>query len=296
MKTATRIAPTTLKTILFATDFSDSAKKAQSYATTLANRFRAKLLVVHAKEPPNYALPPDSWRSTDEADSRKMQELRESLPRSFPGLKSEFHMGEGNAWEVVEAVRGQFDVDLVVLGTRGRTGIAKLVLGSQAEGIVRRSKGPVLTVGPHSQTVTGGEKELTEVLYATDFTPESQAAAPYAISIALALGAHLSLLHVVEEPKTGELAHPAEIVSSSSRLLKSLIPEDTEFWREPAFLVETGKADEKILEVAERIHANMIVLGVRNPAAVPGSATHLCNSVAHKMIAAATCPVLTVRR
>jgi nucleotide-binding universal stress UspA family protein len=53
MKTAARSTPATLNTVLFATDFSDSAKRAQSYATALAKRFGAKLFVVHAKEPPN---------------------------------------------------------------------------------------------------------------------------------------------------------------------------------------------------------------------------------------------------
>jgi nucleotide-binding universal stress UspA family protein len=137
---------------------------------------------------------------------------------------------------------------------------------------------------------------MTEVLYATDFTPESQAAAPYAISIALGLGAHLNLLHVIAEPKVKELAYPGEIISSSERLLRSLIPEDAAFWREPRCLVEIGVASERILEVAESIHAGLIVLGVRSPTTLSGAATHLGNGVAHKVLAAATCPVLTVRR
>jgi nucleotide-binding universal stress UspA family protein len=296
MKTAARSTPLTLNTILFATDFSNSAKRAQSYATGLANRFRAKLFVVHAKEPPNYALPPESWRSADDADELQTRELKKSLSKSFPCLESAFSVGEGSAWQVLESLLEKNKVDLIVLGTRGRTGVAKLLLGSQAEEILRRSLCPVLTVGPHSQEITGGEKELHEVLYASDFTPESQAAAPYAISMALALGAHLSLLHVLEEPGVGELVHPAEIVSSSARLLSSLIPESAEFWREPRCLVEVGVASQRILEVAERIHASLIVLGVRKPTGIPGAATHLGTGVAHKVVAAATCPVLTVRR
>ena len=295
MKAAGRSSPVTLNTMVFATDFSDSAKKAQSYATGLAKRFGAKLFVVHAKEPPNYALPPESWRSADDVDARKIHELQKSLPKGFPGLKSEFFVGEGSAWQVVESVLKNDKVDLIVVGTRGRTGVAKLMLGSKAEEILRRSSCPVLTVGPHSQEITGGEKELTEILYATDFTPESQAAAPYAVSITLALGAHLNLLHVVEEQKMGELVNPEEIIPSSARLLETLIPEEAGFWREPRCLVETGVAGEKILEVAERIHASLIVLGVRKPTGIAAAATHLGPGMAHRVIAAATCPVLTVR-
>ncbi len=301
MRTAEVSTPAAVKTILFATDFSDAAKRAQSYATGLANRFRAnrlraKLFIVHAKEPTNYALPPESWRNADEAEALRMQELKESLLISFPDLESEFCVGEGSAWQVVESGLEKNNADLIVLGTRGRTGVGKLLLGSQAEEIFRRASCPVLTVGPHAQGITGAEEELNEVLYATDFSTESRAAAPYAISIALALQAHLSLLHVVEERKAGELVDPTELAASSGRLLGSLAPEDVKFWREPSCFVETGAAAEKILEVAENIPASLIVLGIREPTGIPGAATHLGIGLVHKVIASAKCPVLTVRR
>lgn len=295
MKAAEQSTSVTLKTILFATDFSESAKKALSYATGLSNRFRAKVFVVHAKEPPNYALPPESWKRADDADALHMRELRQLLPKLMPGLECEFCVGEGTTWQIVESALEKTKADLIVLGTRGRTGAAKLLLGSQAETILRRASCPVLTVGPHSKTITGGEKELQEVLYATDFSPESQAAAPYAISITLSLQAHLNLLHVVEEQKVGELVHPTDVMSSSEPLLRSLVPKDAKFWSEPRCFVETGVAAEKILEVAEHIPASLIVLGVRKPVGVPGAATHLGIALAHKIIAAAKCPVLTVR-
>src|SRR5579863_9492353 len=163
MKAAPQSTSMTLKTILFATDFSDSARRAQSYATGLSNRFRAKVIVVHAKEAPNYALPPESWRRADDADALQMQELRQSLPKLTPGLECEFCVGEGTAWQIVEAALEKNKADLIVLGTRGRTGATKLLLGSQAETILRRASCPVLTVGPHAKTITGGEKELQEV-------------------------------------------------------------------------------------------------------------------------------------
>jgi len=198
---------------------------------------------------------------------------------------------------VMAVTKIAFDVaDLIVLGTRGRTGLGKLLLGSQAEEIFRPAKCPVLTVGPHSQPISGGENELKEVLFATDFTPESQAAAPYAVSVALALQAHLNLLHVVEEPKTEELVYPTEVIPSSERLLRSLVPEDAHFWREPRYFVERGAVSEKILETAERIPASLIVLGVRGPMGIPGAAGHLSAGLAHKVVVNASCPVLTVRR
>ena len=297
MKAATASATTAaVKTILFPTDFSDTSKRAQSYAAALANRFRAKLLVLHAKDPRDYNLPPETWERAENAEADKMQELQKSIASSFPSLKSELCVGEGTAWQIVESALAKHKVDLIVLGTRGRTGIGKLLLGSQAEEIFRHATCPVLTVGPHAHDIKGTENELREVLYATDFSPESQAAAPYSASIALALEAHLNLLHVVEERKVGELISPTEVMPSSERLLRRLVPEDAEFWRDPSYFVERGVAAEKILEVAERIPASLIVLGVRKPAGVPGAATHLGIGTAHRVVAAAACPVLTVRR
>ncbi len=300
MKTAETYAPeknspAAVRTILFATDFSDAAKRAQSYATGLANRFRAKLLVVHANEPPNYALRPENWRDANAASAAEMRELQKSLATAFPGFETRTCVDEGSAWQVVESVLEKNKIDLIVLGTRGRTGIGKLVLGSQAEEILRRAPCPVLTVGPNSQLMTGKEGELDEVLFSTDFSPASQAAAPYAVSMALTLQAHLNLLHVVEEPKVGALVRPEEVISSSERLLRSLVPDGAQFWREPRFIAERGASAEKILEVAERVHADLIVLGVRKPAGMVGAATHLGIGVAHKVVSAARCPVLTAR-
>jgi len=284
-----------IKTILFATDFSDAAARAQEYATGLATRFRAKLVVVHAKEPPNYALPPETWRTTDDATSRHMEEVKKSILNSVQGINAEFCTGEGTTWQVLDSISTNQRIDLVVAGTRGRTGVGKVLLGSQAEEILRRSQSPVLTVGPNSQLMNAGRNTLAEILYATDFSPESQAAAPYAISFALALQAHLTLLHVIEKPKAGELVYSDELVSSSKRLLQSLVPEGTKFWREPQFLVENGVAADKILEIAKRAYAGLIVLGVRKPIGIPGASSHLPAGVAHNVVVGAECPVLTVR-
>jgi len=295
MRSAALTAPVAVHTIVFATDFSDASAKAQSYATGLANRLRAKLVVAHANEPPNYGLRPENWRAANEQTAAKMRELERILATTFPGFSSEFCVGEGSAWQVVESLLDKRKVDLIVVGTRGRTGLGKLLLGSQAEEIFRHAPCPVLTVGPHAPGMTGRENELNEVLYATDFSPPSQASAPFAVGLALTLQAHLNLLHVVEEQKVGELVHPEEVLTSSKRLLRSLIPEEAQFWREPRCFAERGEPAEKILQVAKSVHAGLIVLGVRKPAGVPGAASHWGTGVAYEVSCSAACPVLTVR-
>jgi nucleotide-binding universal stress UspA family protein len=295
MSTVELTTPAAVHTILFATDFSDVAKRAQSYATGLANRFRATLVVAHANEPPNYGLRPENWRAANERATAKMRELQATLTTTFPGFTSEFLVNEGSAWHVVESLLGKRRVDLIVVGTRGRTGLGKLLLGSQAEEIFRHAPCPVLTVGPHAPVMTGRENELNEVLYATDFSPESHASAPFAVGFTLTLGAHLNLLHVVEEQKVGELLRPEEVLISSRRLLRSLVPEEAQFWREPRCFAERGEPVEKILQVGAQVQAGLIVLGVRKPTGVPGAATHWGTGVAYKVACSAPCPVLTIR-
>jgi nucleotide-binding universal stress UspA family protein len=224
-----------------------------------------------------------------------MRELEARVTTNFPGFQSEFCVDEGSAWQVVESLLTKRKVDLIVVGTRGRTGLGKLLLGSQAEEIFRHAPCPVLTVGPHAMPMTGTEAELGEVLYATDFSPESRVSAPFAVGFALTLQAHLNLLHVVEEAKVGELVSPQEVLVSSQRLLQSLVPEEAQFWREPRCVAERGEPTKKILEVAERVRAGLIVIGVRKPAGVPGATSHWGTGVAYQVACSATCPVLTVR-
>jgi nucleotide-binding universal stress UspA family protein len=152
-----------------------------------------------------------------------------------------------------------------------------------------------LTIGPHSHANPPRGGEFTEILYATDFSAESLNAAPYAISLAEEFQARLTLLHVIAEEKPGDLILPRELLASSERRLHEIFPAEAEPWCVPQFVVEKGAAAEKILEVAERRKADLIVLGVRRPSGFPGAATHLPIATAHKVVAQATCPVLTVR-
>jgi nucleotide-binding universal stress UspA family protein len=171
------------------------------------------------------------------------------------------------------------------------------VLGSVAEEIFRQASCPVLTVGPNTTTTAAGKKpgEVTRILFATDFSPGSNAAAPYAVSLAQECQAYLTLLHVIGEPKPGKLVKPADLVHSYSQLLHKLVPAEPDLWSVPEYVVEKGDPAQKILEVAARTGAELIVLGVRQPSGFPGAATHLPIATAHKVVSHATCPVLTIR-
>ncbi len=284
----------TLKNVLLATDFSPAAENALRYAGELARHAKAKLYAVHVQAPPNYALPPQSWKGTTESTEFQARELKEKMGNSFPEVESEVIVREGVPWRVLASLADEMRIDLIVLGTRGRTGIEKFLLGSQAEEILRHAPCPVLVAGPYSYWSEHGGKKVPEILYATGFGLAAHEGAAYAQSFAEDYQSHLTLLHVIAEPRADEFVNASQLVEASERKMRSLIPEPESLPKEPSFLVEQGPTAEKILEVAERIHADLIVLGARQADGFPGVATHLPISVAHKVIAEANCPVLAI--
>jgi nucleotide-binding universal stress UspA family protein len=177
-------------------------------------------------------------------------------------------------------------IDLLVLGTHGRAGIEKALLGSVAEKILRAAPCPVLTVGPHIRSKSRDAAELTRVLYATDFRVDSLAAAPYAISLAREHRAQLILLNCLEDG--GD-------VQAMLHTLRELVPFGTDLRCEPICIAERGRHGEKILEVSEGHGADLIVLGVPGKDGRLTRKSHFQRSALYKIVAKATCPVLTMR-
>jgi nucleotide-binding universal stress UspA family protein len=284
-----------LKNIVFATDFSQTAMAAIPFAAEIAQRFGANLFAVHAKTPENYALPTtEIWPMVNAQLEQDTKELKETLRNRFPNIQSEVLTADGGVWAVVEAVAQEKQADLIVVGTSGRRGIGKFILGSVAEEILRRSTRPVLTVGPHSPAEPPREAKFKKIVYATDFSEGSHEAAAFAVALAEEHQAHLTLLHVIQEPKTDGLVPADEIEAAAIDRLGSLVAGEAELWCEPKAVVRQGDPAEKILEVAKREEADLIVLGVRKYKGVV-RATHLAGAVAHQVVAQAACPVLTVR-
>jgi nucleotide-binding universal stress UspA family protein len=154
----------------------------------------------------------------------------------------------------------------------------------------------VLTVGPH---VGRWQGNLRNILYATDFGPESVHALPYAVSLAEENGARLILLHVapepgmiLPEPEPGAMPviDRKEIVTTTRKQLRSLIPESTLPWQELEYLVQFGDPVETIVRIAGEA-VDMIVLGVKRPTALT---KHLGSGVAYNVACDAPCPVLSV--
>lgn len=292
VETVTRIS---LKNILYTTDFSPSAEAAAPYAWELAKRYGAKVIGLHVRPvESNGMVPPEAWAAVHEANELQANQQAGHLKALLRGVENEVEVTEGVIWDVISKTIEEKKVDLVVTGTHGREGLGKLVMGSHAENILRHSPVPVLVVGPYVRTAPEKTTRMKRILFATDFSEASLAALPYALSLAEENQAELDILRVVAPQKSGELVNPRELMDAAVRQMKQLVPMEAEAWCKPQFLTEVGEPTQKILQVAELSKADLIVLGVKRVYRALG-VTHIPWTTAHKIIAEARCPILTVR-
>jgi nucleotide-binding universal stress UspA family protein len=287
--------PVKLDNILFATDFSPASETAFGYALAIARRYDSKLFVAHVIRPDVYhMLPPENLAGVLEQIRRYAEQEMANLLISgrLRGIPHQILLEQGQLWTVLSGMMERNDIDLIVVGTRGRTGVQKLLLGSVAEEIFRLSQRPVLTVGPTVSGRAPEETQLRQIVYATDFTPAAEQAAAYALSLAQEHQAHLTLLHVVRDADKVSPESIARLQEFFVKRLEKIVPPETNLWCDPEFAVAFGVPAEGILEIAKNRHADLIVLGVRG---VPSFAGHLPPATAYKVVCQAPCPVLTVR-
>ena len=288
----------TLKNILLLTDFSEPSELAVPFAVAVAREYASKVYAMHVLTPiPLVYAAPESAAAAIEALEEGAQEGMQRVDAQLAGVPHETMLVRAESvWSPVEHELDESEIDLVILGTHGRTGATKLLLGSVAEEIFRQASVPVLTIGPSVRKGIHSGGQFRRVLFATDFTKEAQAAAPYAISMAEENQARLLLLHVMRDPDLNTRKRTEEdSVANVMHQLYELVPAEAELWCRPEATVRFGNPAARILEAATELEADLIVLGVRDAAGHLGAATHLERTTAHKVVAHALCPVLTVR-
>ncbi len=293
VKSSTRIE---IRNILYLTDFSQPSEAALPFAAAVAREYGAKIYAFHVLIPAVYTYTtPETAAAALDAQEDDAQANMQRVNAQFAGLPHEAVIERNTGvWPALAAALKDFAIDLIVVGTHGRTGAKRLLMGSVAEEVFRRSHVPVLTIGPSESHGVHRGGRFHHVLFATDFTRESVAAAPYALSLAQENEARLTLLHVMKEPEILDKAADDRIASASFRL-HEIVPEDAESWCRPDAVVRFGTPADQILKVAKDRDADLIVLGVRGSHGVPGAATHIERVTAHKVVAHALCPVLTIR-
>lgn len=299
-----------IKNILFATDFSEVSEAALPFVTALSLRYGSTVHVAHVLPEASFVRPspvdPVLFGTIYEQAHSGAQERIQRLSDRLRGFPHQTHVRHGRVCDTLSEIIREQEIDLVVVGTHGRTGLGKLVLGSTAEEIFRQAPCPVLTVGPrvagaryvvearHDRELPPIQIKFRRILYATDFQPESAKTVAYAISLAREFQAQLTLLHVIEDYGDHLHERPGPI-DITLRNLEELVPDDAGLRYSPEFVAEFGVPAELILQTATECDADLIVLGVRSAVGHVGTAIHLGGSTAHKVVIGANGPVLTVR-
>lgn len=278
--------------ILFPTDFSDASSAALPYAQAFSKIYGSKILVTHAVTPhppvflPLEPVPLEMDGEWYDADARLKQFLGD---KNLIGVTREGIALRGELWYVLEDVIQKNSVDLIIVGSHGKHGLKKLVLGSDAEQIFRRARCPVLTIGPrvHAQEAIDG---FHNILFATDFSAGSLRAFQYALSLAEENQAHLTLLHVIP---LVPLQHQDSVAAEARTQLEELVPRDAADWCKPECEVRFEFPAEAILNLVRERNADLIVMGVHKRA--PFASAHLPWAISYEVVCDAPCPVLTVR-
>lgn len=281
---------TRLKNILFATDFSEASMKAFPYAVALAKKFDAEVFACHIVTPSSLAAAaPQVAPELYEAERTAAENELENIIRSplLEGIKKELVVSSGLLADCIAEETQNKNVDLVIAGTHGRTGWRRFLLGSSVEAICRTATCPVLAIGPGLPPT---EIRFKRILLPTDLSDDSMRCLPMVANLASAFDSSVTVLHVLPEetasnPDARELSKPL-LRTLTGTFEPQLKPIRTEF------AIESGDTAETILKVARETKADLIALGIRN-AFLPS--LNVRASVAYRVMAMSSCPVLTCR-
>ncbi|MCC7043482.1 MAG: universal stress protein [Acidobacteria bacterium] len=286
----------TVKRILCPVDLSDASRRALDYALALGRHHEADVRVLQVVDLHGWAGA--SVEGLDALTGQTRAALEEQLgwwvARSVDGAGASTDVREGPVVPGILAAAREAGIDLIVMGTHGRSGFERLALGSVAEKVLRKAACPVLVV-PTRQDAIVRTGLLSRVVCATDFSEPSLRALAWArMFVGDALHA-LSLVNVIDWP-LGD-THGSDPVT---QLRHNLEQEATESLRRIAddggassaeLVVRHGKAGHQLLQYAREAHAELIVMGVSGRGAIDRA---LLGSTAQRVLRDAPCPVLAV--
>ena len=280
--------------VLIATDFSCYSNVAVNFGLELAREYQAKAQVIFVLPSDSFLIAgPDAYAAAKDAAHRDLLELKAELQQTYGYREGEDYrlfLVEGEAAQSILDCACRQNADLIVVGTHGRGGLGKVLMGSVAERVFRQSPVPVLTVGPHSQRLGHGFAPRN-ILLAADFTPASARAAHYASALAREHNAKLTLLHVLDHGKKGGGGDAARSEQETEKKLAGLLGKDAD-GLQVCCRIETGKVVPTILRTEAEIGADLLVMGVHPWS---GLVDRLMWPNAYEIVREADCPVLTVR-
>ena len=289
--------------ILCPVDRSPASGRALDYAIMLARQYGSALTVLEVIWP---TVPPITTGGPTGISPIQVDDFRRDLQHFVeahaPGsLDVDIRVVVGRvAGEILDQAAA-IDAHLMVLGTHGHSGFERLLLGSIAEKVLRKSTRPVMTIPPAAPHAPSRPEPFQSILCAVDFSPASTRALSHAVRLAAEAGRRLTLVHVFDwdedrllpeqfDPGTRQIRE--EHRAATIERLRALVPEDVRVWCDCREMTATGRPYEELVRTAEAIDADLLVMGAHGRRARD---LLLFGSTATQVVRHATCPVLTLR-
>lgn len=292
---------TQVSEILVATDFSDTARTGARWAIEIARHAKARVRLLHVlilPHPwPHYApAPPELDESLREGASDRLAEEAEELGADGADVVTELRTGIPS--QVILEAAEDTEADLVVMGTRGLSGLSHLLLGSTAERVVQKATCPVLTVHPEDRETPD---PLRSILVPTDFSDDAERAINTARRLLHGVPqARLVLVHAyalpIEYTAYGPIPTSVNYLENTGAKAQAQLEELAERLEEDSLNVEAlaveGYPPQVILDTARTRNVDLIAMGTHGRT---GIAHLLLGSTAERVVQKASCPVITVR-
>lgn len=302
-----------IRRIVCPVDFSEHSRCALDHALAIAAWYDSAVTVLHvsplmpvAAYAPMSGSPPYVGLAPDErlALLRSMKEFAVGGPGTVP---IDFEIAEGQVSATIVTRASDLSADLLVLGTHGRSGFERWVLGSVTEKVLRRALCPVLSVPKHLSDTPAGPVAFRHVVCAVDFSDCSMHALDYAVSLAEKAHASLTVVYVIELPPEmprevhetvmlGPRNHREYVAlaeEAGRARLTDVVPDRVRAAVTVNTVLAAGKPYREILRVAAEHSADLIVVGVHGRGAIDRM---LFGSTTQHLVRQASCPVLTIRK
>lgn len=291
-----------VKLILCPIDFSEFSVRAYHHALSLAEHYRAKLVALHIVElfrfpsvgfAASAGLYEEFCQAVRESGKEQLQEFVKN--HTHDEIQPELVVHQGIASDSILSFAQAQKTDVIVMGTHGRRGYDRLMLGSVTNRVIRRAPCPVLAVckPSHDSMAAGKERghvhHLSRILFCTDFSENSERALNYAISAAAEYDAELTLLHVLEEVPSP--AKTEEAIAAATEQLNKLIPPERRKTLKIKTAVRIGKPYRQIIQLALETQVDIVAMAVRGRGALDLA---VFGSTTYRVMQLGPCPVLAV--
>jgi len=277
------------KNILFLTDFSQASAEALAYSLAFARHFKAKLFPAHVMDP---VLPQSGNVPSEQAVKDQEEQKQRQLSRmvEYNGISFQPLLSRCDFEVAMSHWISEHGIDLVVVGTHGRRGVQRFLLGSTSDVVLHNATCPVLTIGPQVDAPRIFNLTLDNILFAAELGAQSKHAIDYALTLAAERYAQLTLLHVLPE-ESRNYPDRTRVLRFAMDELQRLLPANASPCCKTELAVDAGDPAEVIVKHARDEKTDLIVMGLATNSDFSAKGS---SGVTYRVVGAAPCPVLSV--